>query len=137
MSKQLLAIMILAMLLSACAAQEEIATQDEEQAVRDYILVRGLPEVKEIRSTSDDSWDELDAHFIIYETRRDAYLVEFMRACFELSDSNIVADKRWNLNTIDARFDTIRGCRIDKIYALTESDLAELKTLGESPGSRN
>jgi len=137
MSKQLLAIMMLAMLLSACATKEEVATQDEEQAVRDYILVRGLPEVKEIRSTSDDSWDELDAHFIIYETRRDAYLVEFARTCYELYDSRIVADKRWDLNTINARFDTIRGCRIDKIYALTEADMAELKTLGESPGSRN
>ncbi len=135
MSKKPLA--IVAMLLSACAAQEEAPTQDEEQAVRDYILVRGLPEVKEIRSTSDDNWDELDAHFIIYETRRDAYLVEFVRACYELSDNRIVADKRWDLNTINARFDTIRGCRIDKIFALTESDVAELKTLGESPGSRN
>jgi len=130
-------LVIVAALLSACAAQEQIASQDEEQAVRDYIQVRGLPEVKEIRSTSDDSWDELDAHFIIYETRRDAYLVEFMRTCYELSDSNIVADRRWDLKTINAGFDTIRGCRIDKIYVLTESDLVELKTLGESPGSRN
>ncbi len=135
MSKQFLA--MTAILLSACAAQEEVATQDEEQAVRDYIAVRGLPEVGEIRSTSNDRWNELDSHFIIYETRRDAFLVEFIRACHELSDSHIVADKRWNLNTIDARFDTIRGCRIDKIYALTESDMAELKSLGESPGSRN
>ena len=135
MNKRLLPIAVA--LLSACAAQERAATQDEEQAVRDYILVRGLSEVKEIRSTSDDSWHELDLNFIIYETRREAFLVEFIRACYDLSDNRIVADKRWNLNTIDARFDTIRGCRIDKIYALTESDLAELKTLGESPGSRN
>ena len=135
MSKQLLA--MAAILLSACAAQEELATQDEEQAVRDYIAVRGLPEVGKIRSTSNDRWEELDPHFIVYETRRDAFLVEFVRACYELSDSRIVADKRWDLNTINARFDTIRGCRIDKIFALTEADLAELKTLGESPGSRN
>ncbi len=60
MSKRLLA--IIAMLLSACAAQEETATQDEEQAVRDYILVRGLPEVREIRPARNDSLDELEAH---------------------------------------------------------------------------
>ena len=135
MSKQLFAIM--AMLLSACAAQDEAATQDEEQAVRDYILVRGLPEVKDIRSSNNDRWAELDLHFIIYETRRESYLVEFVRACYELFDSQVVADKRRDLNRINARFDTIRGCRIEKIFALTEADMAELKTLGESPGSRN
>jgi hypothetical protein len=135
MSKQLAAIM--AMLLSACAAQEEAATQDEEQAVRDYILVRGLPEVKDIRSSNYDRWDDIDPHFIIYETRRESYLVEFVRACYELYDSHVVADRRRDLNRINARFDTIRGCRIEKIFALTEADMTELKTLGESPGSRN
>jgi len=128
---------MMAIFLSACAAQEELATQDEEQAVRDYIAVRGLPEVDEIRSSSSDHWEILDPNFIIYETRREAFLVEFFRACHELSTKHIVADKRWDLKTINARFDTIRGCRISKIFALTEADLAELKTLGESPGSRN
>jgi hypothetical protein len=127
----------MAMLLSACAAQEQAATQDEEQAVRDYILVRGLTEVKDIRSSNNDRWDDIDPHFIIYETRRESYLVEFVRACYELYDSHVVADRRRDLNRINARFDTIRGCRIEKIFALTEADMAELKTLGESPGSRN
>ena len=38
-----------AMLVSGCATQERAVTQDEEQAVRDYILVRGLEEVARIR----------------------------------------------------------------------------------------
>ena len=36
-----------------------------------------------------------------------------------------------------AKFDTIRGCRIAAIYALDEAEAAELKNIGEAPGSRN
>ena len=125
------------MLLSGCATQERAVTQDEEQAIRDYILVRGLEEVNRIRSSNRDSWDELDEYFIIYDTRRNTYLVEFNRACYELNENRVTPDLRWEANTIRARSDTIRGCQIDKIFVLTEADVAELKSLGELPGSRN
>ena len=94
-----------AMLLSACASQERAATQDEEQAVRDYILVRGLEEAVKIPTSSQDSWDELDEHFIIYDTRREAYLVEFSRACYELSESRVKPDLRRDANAIHARYE--------------------------------
>ncbi len=126
-----------AMLLPGCATQERAVTQDEEQAIRDYILVRELEEVDRMRSSNSDSWDELDEYFIIYDTRRETYLVEFNRACYELNDSRVTPDLRREANTIRARSDTIRGCHIDKIFALTEADVAELKSLGETPGSRN
>ncbi len=125
------------MLLSGCATQERAVTQDEEQAIRDYILVRGLEEVNRIRSSNRDSWDELDEYFIIYDTRRNTYLVEFNRACYELNENRVTPDLRREANTIRARSDTIRGCQVDKIFALTEADVAELKSLGELPGSRN
>jgi hypothetical protein len=38
---------------------------------------------------------------------------------------------------IHSRFDTIRGCRIDKIFALDEAAATEVENLGEAPGSRN
>ena len=125
------------MLVSGCATQEREATQDEEQAVRDYILVRGLEEVDSMRSSDSDSWDEIDEFFIVYDTRRNSYLVEFNRACYELNESRVTPDLRREANAIRARFDTIRGCQVDKIFALTEADVAELKALGETPGSRN
>ena len=128
---------LLVALLSACVAQQGVNTKDEEQAIRDFIAVRNLGDVDKLRSTNNDHWDELDANFIIYETRREVFLIEFVRACHELSEQEIVADKRWDRNTIRARFDTIRGCRIAKIFPLTEGEHAELKALGESPGSRN
>ncbi len=126
-----------AMLVSGCATQERAVTQDEEQAIRDYILVRGLEEVDRMRSSNSDSWDELDEYFIIYDTRRNAYLVEFNRACYELNENRVTPDLRREAKTIRARSDTIRGCLVDKIFALTEADVAELKSLGETPGSRN
>lgn len=124
-------------MLAACAAQEVEETQDEEQAVRDFIAVRELAELDKMRTTDRDGWEVLDLHFLLYKTRRKHYLVEFVRACYELRENEIVADERWDANTVRARFDTIRGCRVDKIYALTEADVVELQQLGESPGSRN
>jgi len=126
-----------AMLVSGCATQERAVTQDEEQAIRDDILVRGLEEGDRMRSSSSDSWNGLDEHFIIYDARRSAYLVEFYRACYKLNETRVTPDVRREGNTIRARSDTIRGCPVDKIFVLTEADVAELKSLGETPGSRN
>ena len=131
----------LSALLLGCAAQDtqdKPATQDEEQAVRDFVAVRDLEELDKLRSSSNDSWQVIADKFIIYETRKADYLVEFTRACYELEDNTrIVADIRREMNIMRSRFDTIRGCRIRKIFALTEAEAAELKQLGESPGSRN
>ncbi|MDH3612830.1 MAG: DUF6491 family protein [Gammaproteobacteria bacterium] len=133
-------LMIAATLLAACAAQDEKdqSTQDAVQAVRDFIEVRDLEELDKMPSASSDGWEAIDNQFLIYRGRRDAYLVEFTRRCFELDDNTrIVADRRWDANVIRARFDTIRGCRIHKIYALTEAETVELENIGEAPGSRN
>ena len=133
-------LMIAAALLAACAAQDEKdqSTQDAVQAVRDFIEVRGLDELDKMPSSSSDSWESIENHFLIYKGRRDTYLVEFSRRCYELDDNTrIIADKRWDGNIIRARFDTIHGCRIHKIYALTEAETVELENLGEAPGSRN
>ena len=123
--------------LTACAAQEEAITQDIEQAVRDFIAVRELPEAKEMRTSNNDHWEEIDENFVIYTTRREVYLVEFMRRCRELNEFPVVADERSGGNAVRARFDTLRGCHIAKLFPLTEAEVAELSAIGESPGSRN
>jgi hypothetical protein len=127
---------ILVCLLAACASQEEQVTQDTEQAVRDFIDVRQLTETDKIRTANTDSWDKIDQNFIIYDQRTKSFLVEFARRCYELDEYPVVADVRHG-NEINARFDTIRGCRIARIFSLTEGELAELLAIGESPGSRN
>jgi len=135
------AAMAAAFCLAACASQDEKAeesTQDVNQAVRDFIELRELEELDALKSGSNDGWQQLDDRFIIYNGRREVYLVEFSRRCHELNDNTrIIPDKRWDSNTVRARFDTIRGCRIAKIYELGEAEVAELKNIGEAPGSRN
>ncbi len=128
-------------LLAGCASQDEQedpSTQDIAQAVKDFIELRGLEEVPSMRSGTNDGWTTIDETFILYTARRDTYLVEFARPCWELRDqTRITPDRRWDANTIRSRFDTIRGCRIHRIYGVTEAEVAELENIGEAPGSRN
>lgn len=128
---------ITTMLLSACASQEQAATQDTEQAVRDFVQVRQLAEADAMRTSNNDSWHEIDENFIIYEARSETYLLEFVRSCYELNELPVVPDQRKSGNTVRARFDTFRGCRIAKLFPLNEGEVEELKAIGESPGSRN
>ena len=114
-------------LLSACAAQDEAITQDTEQAVRDFIAVRQLAETDKMRTSNNDRWEEIDQNFIIYSVRREVFLVEFARRCHELDEYPVVPDVRNSGNTIRSRFDTIRGCRIARIFPLTEDEVAELE----------
>ena len=118
-------------MLSGC-----VTTQPEvdKASVDDFVAVRELPELDKIRTDSTDGWYELNNHYVIYQTRRGDYLFKFARRCWELDEQRVTADKRWDANTIRSRFDTLRGCRIEQIYGLTETDVTELKQLGESPG---
>ena len=135
------AVIAAAFFLAACASQDEQAeesTQDVNQAVRDFVELRELEELDALKSGTNDSWQQLDDRFIIYSGRRETYLVEFGRRCYELNDNTrITPDKRWDANRVRARFDTLRGCRIAKIYGLDEAEVAELENIGEAPGSRN
>ena len=121
-----------AFVLVACATTPR---EVEKEAVEDFIAVRKLPEVDKIRSDSTDGWYELNNYYVIYQTRRGDYLFQFARRCWELDEQRVTADKRWDANTVRARFDTLRGCRIDKIFSLTETDADELKQLGSAPGN--
>jgi hypothetical protein len=122
-----------ALALTACATQEQTDGRDVAQGIRDYIEVRQLAEQDKIRTGSSDSWHELDGRYIIYTTRRETFLVEFVRNCYELNETPVIADVRRDASTIRARFDTIRGCLIGRMFALTENDVAELEAISESP----
>ncbi len=134
-------LILAASLIVACATQDEATeenTHDTTQAVRDYIEVRDLPEADKIPTASSDSWTILDDRFLLYKGRRETHLIEFSRRCWELEDnSRIVADVRRDAKNIYSRFDTIRGCRIHRIYGLEEYEAAELENIGEAVGSRS
>ena len=110
----------------------------DKEAVEDFIEVRQLPEADYVRTDNSDSWRDLNNYQILYTARDGKYLVVFTRICRELSDDRIITpDIRRDGNRISARFDTIRGCRIDHIYELNEADALELEQMGEAPGNRN
>jgi hypothetical protein len=131
-----LALFVLA-LLSACAAQDRAVTQDTKQAVIDFIEVRELAETDKIRISSRDKWDKIDQNFLLYEAKKEVFLIEFARRCHELDEYPVIPDERKTGSSMHAGFDTLRGCRIAKIFPLSEGEIAELKAIGESPGSRN
>ena len=140
--KNLVPIIALVM-LSACATQDaaeaETTADVHNQAIIDFIEVRELTQVDRIRSSERDGWQALSISYVIYKARRDRFLVEFARPCYELRDNlDITPDvRRVNANTIRAKFDTLRGCRISRIFAITREEVDELKNIGEAPGERN
>ena len=122
-------------LLAGCAAQEETMDSDKEQAIRDYIASRQLAEADRIRTRSRDRTVELDPTFVLYKTINGSYLIEFAQACRALIDGEVIPDVRLQGETIRARSDTLRGCRIQYIYTLADHEATELENIGDSTGS--
>lgn len=134
----LLAVVVLGACATKDTSQKQTVERRQNQSILDFIEVRGLQETDKIRSTERDGWDSVTMSYIIYKARRDRYLVEFSRPCYELRDNReVTPDLRANANIIRAKFDTLRGCRIARIFPLTPDEADELGNIGEAVGSRN
>lgn len=123
--------------LLACSAPQ---TRVETEAVHDYIAAAELAETDRIRfrSMQSPAHKPINEHFAIVEAGNNHYLVEFRQRCFALYDNaRITPDVRREGNVIRARFDTIRGCWISKIYAIDAAQALELEQLGDAPGDEN
>jgi hypothetical protein len=124
-------IIIATMTLAACASEPTEPPPvllEEDQVMRDFIDVRGLEEVKRIRGADKRSFEKLTPSYIIYKARRGEFLVEFSHPCYEIwHNTYLSADETFLHDNLRAHFDRIRGCRIGRIFALTEEDLADLK----------
>ena len=128
--------LLLGTILAACAGSRE--PRPDVLAVKDFIEVSGLEEVARIRSDRSSGFDELNLRYIIYSTRRQDYLIEFNRDCWEIRETfDIQADHRQDPNYIRPRVDTIRGCRIDRAFEVNEGQVEELKAMGEAPNAGN
>ena len=123
-------------LLGACATTDR---QQVTDAIDDFIQVAELEEVDTIRTSSTEqvNYDELSYEYIILRTRRDYYLAKFVRRCYELRDRMPTPDVRHDPNTLQARFDTIRGCRIGNIYAIDKAQAEQHDYHGRAPGAKN
>jgi hypothetical protein len=120
-----------AFLLTGCATTQ--APSPDREAVADFVEVRQLEQVDQIRNSLNDGWSRVNDYYVTYTTRRGSYLLEFDRRCSNLQDTELEPDLRSATRAIRARFDTLRGCRIERIYALTAADVLELDRIGSLP----
>ena len=128
---KLLATVILLILFAGCATSSESKTSD---AVSDYIKAAELKEQDSIRTMGKFSYRIISQRYVALETHKENHLVEFSRRCHELMQYEVTPDIRYEKNILRTRFDTIRGCRIGRIYAIDKGQAEELRDLGEAPG---
>ncbi len=126
-----LATVILLLLFGGCATSSE---PEITGAVSDYIMAAELAEQASIRTLGKYSYSVISQRYVTLKTQRENYLVEFVRRCHELMQSEVTPDIRYEKNILRSRFDTIRGCRIGRIYAIDKGQAEELKNIGDAPG---
>lgn len=117
--------------LSACATSSDTRITD---AVADFIRAAELTPQDLIRTRQGYTYTIVSERYVVLKNYKDYYLVEFVRDCRELKESRVQPDFRYEANVLRARFDTLRGCRIAKLYAIDEGQAEELKSLGDAPG---
>ena len=122
------ALISLVVLLGGCVDMPEV--NEVDQAISDFVIVGELESLDSIRLRERDSWYRITDYFVMYKTRDGEYLFEFARPCRELRDPSRVTPDARHDNRIRAGFDTLRGCRIHRIYGLDEGQAEEVRRLG-------
>lgn len=120
-----------AVLLAGCMSARERPRTDE--AIEDFISAAELEELDKIRTRGDYNIRYLTDRFVIVETRDEEALVRFTSLCREIDQLPVRADIRYDDKALRARFDTIRSCRIAKLYALHPGQAAELEYIADPP----
>lgn len=125
--------------LSACASRSEPPPLPgkEMEAVHDFVATSELVEVKKIRISEQIRYYYVNDKFVIMPAKDGEYLLEFRGPCSELRSrywTGDMVDFRASARYFYADHDTLRGCRISRIYELPESKFSELESLGDAPG---
>lgn len=118
--------LLLITLLAACASS---AQAPADNAVLDFIAVSELQPGDRVRTYGQWHYDALSDRYVVLNTRKEKYLVEFRRRCHELEELAVTPDLRYQRNVLRARFDTIRGCTIERLYAIDDAQARELQQL--------
>lgn len=122
-------ILLVAILLTGCVSTQ---VSPEVEAVRDLISVSELNEIDNFRSADRLNYQYVNDYYVAVTQGSRHYLLEFRSRCFNLRRNQYspsMIDYRRDPTYIWASWDTIRGCPIDKIYQLTEDQLAEVRGL--------
>jgi hypothetical protein len=132
-------LLLLVLTLVACGGTVERGGPGmENEAVRDFVATSDLNEVRKIRMQQQIKMRYINDYYVVVPQKNVYHLVEFRGRCPELRqrtwDAGMV-DHRVNSRNIYSDRDTIRGCTIDKIFTLTDSQAEELRLLGDAPGN--
>ena len=130
---------VVSLALTACASTNSGPSWPgkENEAVLDFIVASELVEIRTLRLSEPIKYMYVNDNFVVVPVRRGDYLVGFRGRCTELRKRKYTADMidiRVSVRVLHADYDTIRGCRIGKIYELTELQFKELAALGDAPG---
>lgn len=117
--------------VAGCTSTLERPRTDE--AIEDFIIAAELEELDKIRTRGDYSVRYLTDRYVVLVTRDEEALVRFTRLCREIDELPVKPDIRYDDKVLRARFDTIRSCRIGKLYALYPGQAEELEYIADPP----
>lgn len=130
-------IVIAASAMGACASEPSApppGLTEHDQMILDFAVARELEEVARIRGAERRSFEKISPSYILFKPRRGEFLVEFSRPCWEIwHNTYISADDTYEHSTLRANYDRMRGCRLNRIFALTKEDVIDLEQLGLPP----
>jgi len=126
---RLFAILSACCLFAACAAQEE-----KPDAIADFIKVNQLESVSQIKTFHQLDLTVLNDDYVVVQTKSGTYLVSYVTRCIEGPSGRPAPDIRRDAHVLQARVDTLRGCRIDAIYVIDETQVEELREIRRNPG---
>ncbi len=118
-------------LLAGCTTMREPPRTDE--AIEDFIAAAELEELDRIKTRGDYGFRHLTDRYVVLVTRNEEALVRFTRQCREINELPVRPDIRYDSNELRPRFDTIRSCRIAKMYALHPGQAEELEYIADPP----
>lgn len=122
---------VVVLMLAGCSTSE---VRPEVAAVRDLIALEQPPQVDQIRLLNQLYYQYLNDYYVTVTQGRRLYLVEFSARCRALRRSEYtpsMVDTRRHAKQINAKWDTIRGCPIDRIFTLSAAQLEEIRELNE------
>lgn len=102
-------------------------------AVDDYIKVAELEEVSAVRSLEQLHHKIISERYILIYDNRRHWIAAYDRPCKKIYEQDASPDIRYERNTVRARFDTFRGCKVDRLYEISRGMASEIQNLGVTP----
>lgn len=126
------ALILVTLLLVACATSDERDERLEDSAITDFIEVNELAAVDVIRTMDQLTFKVISDEYVLVSTRREDFLLQYFSRCIRYTDGRVEPDFRQDSRALYAGADTFRGCRIKALYALGPGQAEEVRQIAEA-----